>query len=79
MTSPKTTILVRRMVSFDGGTTYRDVLRLTDAELDAEWPRVQAKMDPALRAKVEAELPNERAKLLLARYLELSGSHLVVD
>jgi hypothetical protein len=67
------------MVSFDGGSTYRDVLRLTDADVEENWPRVVRKMDPALLKQIEAELPGEPPRMLLARYLELSNSHLVVD
>lgn len=76
---PMTTLnLRRRLVSFDGGSTYTDLLQLRAADLERHWTAMQLRMDPAIRARVEAELPHADPKLFLGRYLELSDSHLVL-
>jgi hypothetical protein len=79
MTGPKTEMFQMRLLSINGGYSYRSPVTLTPAELDKYWNELLAKMDPALKAQVQAQMPPEGDRReLLARYLQLSPSHLVV-
>lgn len=78
MSGPKTELIQIRMVSINGGYSYKSPISLSPADLEKFWPELSAKMDPALRTQVQTELPKAEKRELLIRYLQLSPSHLVV-
>lgn len=70
--------LPQRLVSFDGGTTFKPAFAATADELDEHWLALLSKMEDRARAQTERLAATENRKAFLATYLSIASSHLVV-
>ena len=79
MSSNTPTIRLRqRLVSFDGGQNFKPAFATSADELERHWPALVDAMEPGTRKQAERLISTPDRKTLLATYLSIAKSHLIV-